>query len=58
MLSLKKTSIKITTFLWIKFYIIFLIVREMRKFLEKNMEYVILLTWFITIGLLSYIVLR
>jgi len=55
-MTLKRVDVILKTYLWLVFYLIYLIVRDMRKFLKNNFEYIVLAFWFILIGLASYIV--
>lgn len=55
-MTLKRIDVILKTYLWLVFYLIYIIVRDMRKFLKNNLEYVILAFWFIIIGLVSIIV--
>lgn len=55
-MTLKRVDVILKTYLWLVFYLIYLIVRDMRKFLKNNFEYIVLALWFILIGLASYIV--
>ena len=44
--------------LWVIIYVLLLMIKEMKKFVSENLEYVILGGFVIIIGMLSYIITK
>jgi len=47
---------KVLTYTWVTIYIILLILKEMKKWIIKNFEVVVIGGLFLIVGLLSYVI--
>ena len=45
-MKVKEIYFNLTVFLWLKLYIILLILKGMKKFIQENPEIIFILTWF------------
>jgi len=51
-------KVRLLSTLWVIIYVLLLMIEEMKKFVSKNLEYVILGGFVIIIGMLSYIITK
>jgi hypothetical protein len=51
-------KVRILSTLWVIIYVLFIILKEMKKIISENLEYVIIGGFVIIIGMLSYIITK
>ena len=51
-------KVRILSTLWVIIYVLLLMIKEMKKFVSENLEYVIIGGFVIIIGMLSYIITK
>jgi len=49
-------KVRILSTLWVIIYVLFIILKEMKKIISENLEYVIISGFVIIIGMLTYII--
>jgi len=49
-------KVRILSTLWVIIYVLFIILKEMKKIISENLEYVIIGGFVIIIGMLTYII--